>query len=93
MNELIPQSYWRLEKVYFTVKPVGGFLKKYEEWVKSERELFTVDVAEFAERINKNDFIQIYQFPQERKDIEYDYFEMVDDNHVIPRHLFEVKEL
>ena len=63
----IPKSFWRIERVYFTAKPVDGFLKKYEEWLKSEGELFTVAIAEFAKRISKNDFIQLYEFPQERK--------------------------
>lgn len=84
----IPQSYWRIERVYFTAKPVDDFLKKYKEWFKSEDGSFPASAAEFAERISKNDFIQLYQYPQNRKDTEHDYFEMTDDNHVVPRHLF-----
>jgi len=91
-NELIPKSYWVIRKVYFTASPVDGFLKKYELWVKSEGELFTVEVAEFAEKIGRNDFIQLYQFPQDRVDVGYDYFEITDDNHVIPRCLFNLVE-
>ena len=88
MDIEIPQSYWRIEKVYFTATPVVDFLKRYEEWLKGEGETLSNVSAEFAERISKNDFIQLYQFPQKRTDVEHDYFEMTDDNHVIPRHLF-----
>ena len=87
---MIKQSYWRLEKVYFTVSPVNDFFNKYKEWFVNEDGSFPDSAAEFAEKINTNDFIQVYKFPQKRTDIEHDYFEMSDDNHVIPRHLFEL---
>ena len=87
----IPNSFWAIERVYFTAKPVDDFFKEYEAWFKGEGGTFTVQVSEFAEKISKNDFIQLYQFPQDRKDIEHDYFEMADDNHVIPRRLFTVE--
>lgn len=84
----IPRSTWVIDRVYFTAKPVNNFFNEYKEWFEGEGDEFTASTSDFAETISKNDFIQLYQFPQERTDIEHDYFELLDDNHVIPRHLF-----
>jgi cyclopropane fatty-acyl-phospholipid synthase-like methyltransferase len=84
----IPRSTWVIDRVYFTAKPVNDFFSEYKRWLEIEGNLFTASVSCFAEKISKNNFIQLYQFPQKRTDIEHDYFELLDDNHVIPRHLF-----
>tara|TARA_R110000851_G_scaffold329720_1_gene501883 strand:+ start:624 stop:899 length:276 start_codon:yes stop_codon:yes gene_type:complete len=88
----IPRSAWVIDRAYFTAKPANDFFNEYKGWFESEGNLFTVSVSDFAEKISKNDFIQLYQFPQERTDIDHDYFELLDDNHVIPRHLFTLVE-
>ena len=93
-NNNIPKSYWRLEKVYFTAKPVDDFKAKYLEWWESydgSDNLHCEKLHEFLDYISKNTLVQLYEFPYKYSE-ELDYFEILDDNHVIPRHLFEVVE-
>ena len=87
-----PKSQWVINKNYFTVKPVDHFRLKYFEWLKDydpEAE-HTEDTDKFLDYMVRNDFVQVYEYPQENQ--VKDYFEMQDDNHVIPRHLFELVE-
>jgi hypothetical protein len=95
-NNNIPKSYWRLEKVYFTAKPVDDFKAKYLEWLEDydgSDNLHCEKLHEFLDYISKNDLVQLYESPPYKSSSEeLDYFEILDDNHVIPRHLFEVVE-
>ena len=49
---------------------------------------YTDDTEHFIDRMTRHDFVHVYEYPHESP--EKDYFEMSDDNHVIPRHLFEL---
>ena len=83
-----PASQWVIDKNYFTVKPVEHFKLKYFEWLKDydPEAKHTEDTDIFLDYMTKNDFVQVYEYPHESP--LKDYFEMSDDNHVIPRHLF-----
>ncbi len=41
---------------------------------------------DFLDYMTRNDVVQVCEYPHDNP--VKDYFEMVDDNHVIPRHLF-----
>lgn len=83
-----PKSQWGTDKSYFTAIPVDHFRLKYFEWLKDydpEAE-HTEELDIFLDYMARNDFVQIYEYPHDNP--VKDYFEMNDDNHVIPRHLF-----
>ena len=84
-----PKSQWVIDKNYFTAKPVDNFRVKYLKWLSDydpEAEI-TKELKDFIYYMTTNDFVQIYEYPHESP--LKDYFEKNDDNHVIPRHLFE----
>lgn len=83
-----PQSQWVIDKNYFTVKPVDSFRLKYFEWLKDydPEAKHTTELDVFLDYMTRNDLVQVYEYPHENP--VKDYFEMSDNNHVIPRHLF-----
>ena len=85
-----PASQWVIDKNYFTVKPVDHFRVKYFEWLKGydPEAAHTNAMDDFLDYMTRNDFVQVYEYPHESP--LKDYFEMTDDDHVIPRHLFTI---
>lgn len=90
MSYKIPASNWVLSKVYFEVKLVDNFSLLYKEWYKKENGSVDDSVDDFIHNLKEHPTIEIYRFPNERADLKYDFFEKDDDNHVIPRELFEL---
>lgn len=88
MNKQIPASNWVLSKEYFEVELVVDFELKYRDWFTGEGNIINQDFERFMLYLKENPTVELYQFPQARTDIEHDYFERDDDNHVVPRHLF-----
>lgn len=85
-----PKSQWVIDKNYFTVKIIDNFKSKYLEWLKeydTEAE-YTEDMGDFLDYMTRNEFVQVYEYPHENPI--KDYFEMSDDNYVMPRHLFDL---
>ncbi len=83
-----PSSQWVIDKNYFTVKPVDHFRLKYFEWLKDydpEAE-HTEAMDDFLDYMTRNGVVQVWEYPHDNP--VKDYFEMMDNNHVIPRHLF-----
>ncbi len=102
----IPKSTWTVNKNYFEVKLVEDFKEKYVGWQLAYNveldELMAqgvVEVIDNWQHRSDNGVLELYQFPMEASNqcycaeiIEKDseYFERLDDDWVIPRHLFEV---
>lgn len=100
----LPKSSLAVNRVYFKARPVDGFKSKWIEWMISydgaynEKEVmhsYNQDGAldEFLDRVESMSEIELYKFPCDHskaggRDHLCDYFEMLDDNHVIPRSLF-----
>lgn len=89
MNDT-PSSQWVIDRNYFTVKPVEQFKEKYLTWLEEYDSGFkyTKELSAFLDYMGKNDFVQVYEYPHNNP--LKDYFEMTDDNHVIPRELFHL---
>ena len=92
----IPKCNWRLEKVYFKAELVDNFKSEYLEWYVDEcgHDRDDSELNNFILRIEQEDTVMLYQFPNEvpmsQQEDDFDYFEQVDDNHVIPRKLFNL---
>jgi hypothetical protein len=86
----IPASNWILKKEYFEAKLVDDFESRYREWFEKENGTTdSLDLNRFMLYLSEDSTVELYQFPNERSGLEHDYFEKDDDNHVIPRFLFE----
>jgi hypothetical protein len=91
----IPASNWVLKKTYFEATLVDNFDSLYKEWLKKEGENInnwfnlSPELDRFISNLGENPTVELYQFPNERSGLDHDYFEKDDDNHVIPRFLFE----
>lgn len=86
----IPHSNWILKKEFFEAKLVNDFESLYRDWHKKNGTTDCADLDRFITYLNENPTIELYQFPNPTGVIlPYDYFEKDDDNHVIPRFLFE----
>mgnify|MGYP000023527773 CR=1 FL=1 len=85
-----PKSQWVIEENYFTVKPVDNFRLRYFEWLNDydPEAKHTEATDDFLDYMTRSEFVQVYEYPH--KSPIKDYFEMNDNNHVIPRHLFEL---
>ena len=86
----IPQSTWVLKKEYFNAKLVDNFKEHYLRYMKNEcgHDCDDSGLLNFIDSLTCLDYVILYQFPNENKAMTYDYFEKIDDNHVIPRALF-----
>lgn len=86
----VQKSSWVIKAVYFDAEVVDNFAKKYLEWFANDGSEVEDSTIQFANRIENEKVIKIYQFPFEKDtDETADYFEKEDDNHVIPYHLFK----
>lgn len=88
-------SQWVLRKMFFSVKLVDNFKSEYLEWMAEiGHDCDDLDLLKFIEAVTKQDTVELYQFPSSKPfdddENEQDYFERLDDNHVIPRKLFEL---
>jgi hypothetical protein len=88
----IPKSEWILRKEYFKVKLIENFKSEYLQWMNKEcgHNIDDLELLRFIDKITASNFVVLYQFPNEDKNNTYDYFEKEDDNHVIPKFLFEM---
>ena len=91
----VPKSQWIIEKVFFKVKLVDNFKSEYIGWMSEVgHDHDDLDMLKFIENVTNQDTVELYQFPSQKPwdndDSEQDYFERLDDNHVIPRILFEL---
>jgi len=89
----IVKSEWVLKKNYFKVKLIDNFKLEYIEWMTEQgHDHDDLDMLKFIEEVTSRDDVELYQFPHDfpfkTNDVEFDYFEKVDDNHVLPRMLF-----
>jgi hypothetical protein len=86
----IPSSNWILKKEYFEAKLVDNFESCYRKWFKEENgNTDSQDFDRFMSYLSEQPTVELYQFPNPKSGLEHDYFEKDDDNHVIPRFLFE----
>ena len=87
----IPKSSWVLKKEYFNAKLVDNFKPKYLQYMSElGSDLDDIELLNFIERITCLDSVALYEFPGALLKCDCDYFEKVDDNHPIPRCLFEL---
>lgn len=91
----IPKSTWTLKKEYFKVKLIDNFKSEYLEWVAEiGHDCDDLDLLKFIEAVTSQDTVELYQFPSQKPfdndDENQDYFEKIDDNHVLPRSVFEL---
>lgn len=93
-----------VKREYFRAKPVDDFKRLYKlsviefEGFKGEDELNehynkNGKLDAFLDRVGSADSIDLYQYPVDKyekneEDHLYDYFERLDDDHVISRELF-----
>lgn len=92
----IPKSSWKLSEVYFKAKLVDNFKQKYIDFLLEDSDTYDFDtVGKVVDSWLKRDYVDLYQFPVGGNNLpedEYDYFERLDHDWVIPRKLFEVME-
>lgn len=87
----IPKSFWVLKKEYFNAKLVDNFKPKYLEYMSGlGNDLDDIELLNFIGRIMRLDYVTLYEYPGALLKSDCDYFEKVDDNHPIPRCLFEL---
>lgn len=91
----IPKSEWILRPKYFKVKLVDNFKSEYIEWMEEcGHDRNDLDMLKFIEAVTNQDTVELYQFPSQKPwdndDNDQGYFEKIDNNHVLPRNVFEL---
>ncbi len=91
----IPKSTWTLKREYFKVKLIDNFKAEYLEWMAEiGHDCDDLDLLKFIDAVTSQDTVEFYQFPTSKPfdsdDTDQDYFEKIDDNHVLPRSVFEL---
>ena len=91
----IPKSTWTLKREYFKVKLIDNFKAEYLEWMSEiGHDCDDLDLLKFIDAVTSQDTVEFYQFPTSKPfdsdDTDQDYFEKIDDNHVLPRSVFEL---
>lgn len=101
INSKIPSSRWVIQPNYFKAKFVEDFSSKYLLWLSEYDGDPDEDAIKFAASMQDKGVVDLYQQPFDPLSnncptVKYediaDYFEKYDDNHVIPRHLFDLIE-
>lgn len=90
----IPKSTWVLSEVYFKVNLIENFKSEYLEWMAEiGHDCDDLELLTFIRNVTDQDIVELYQFPSEKvfkDDDDADYFERLDNNHVLPRKLFKL---
>ena len=92
-NVKAPKSQWVIKRNYFKVELHSDFKNLWALWL-TEIELgdFDDEAELFADTVTAQGEVFIYQFPSRAQESDElaDYFEKIDNNYVIPRHLFTI---